>query len=228
VARLVFVLSAVSSLAVAVACGSSSRSDSALFGSGAPPTGGHDAGASSGGETATGGASSASSGGEASTGGTGEPGGSGGVASGGSGGAESSGGAGATDAGQVTGGAGGSAGSGGAVGSGGAAGSGGATGSGGVSGGAWAKCATDSECTGGRVCTQSSQSIIVSGRSGACVHKCPVTTGIAPCDPPPPGGTVGCTQLLVTSYCSITCGAASPGCPAGMDCVAGYCFYSTK
>lgn len=209
------VLSVASSLAVALAC--SSGKDESLFGS--TSASGGQSGAPS--DSAAGGDPSTSTGGALASGTGGVAPGAGGTSAGaggdaGPGGAQASGGTTATDAGLVDGG----------VATGGTGGTGGATGTGGVSDGAWAKCTKDADCTGGRVCTQASQSIIVSGRPGACVHKCPITSGIASCDPGLPGGTVSCTQLLVTSYCSISCLAGSNGCPAAMDCVAGYCFYS--
>ncbi len=104
----------------------------------------------------------------------------------------------------------------------GSAGGGGATSEAGTPGGAWARCATNADCTGGRVCTEAAQSILVSGRSGACVHHCLV--GSAGCDPPLEVGTVTCTQLLVDSFCTISCGAGE-ACPARMDCVNGVCYY---
>lgn len=107
--------------------------------------------------------------------------------------------------------------------SGGAESAGGAVGTGGEPGGAWARCNSDSDCMGGRVCTKSAQSILVSGRPGGCVHHCGLNT--AQCDPPPSVGTVTCTQLLIASYCTITCSTGNL-CPTGMDCIGGVCYYS--
>jgi hypothetical protein len=117
-------------------------------------------------------------------------------------------------------GAGGADGGAGGLGTGGAAGSGGA---GGAPGGAWARCMTDADCTGGRVCTEAAQSVVVTGRPGGCVHRC--TFGTSTCDPPLQAGTVTCTSLLVTSFCTISCPNSAP-CPTGMDCVLGSCFYT--
>jgi hypothetical protein len=187
------------SLASLVACGSSS--ESTLFGhgsGGAPPGAGATAAAGAGGTTSSGGSFAV-------------VGGAGGLGMGGSV-VTQSGGASSSDSGTDTSRDG--AGPGGVTGSG---------GSGGTPGGAWSRCMTDTDCTGGRVCTAAVQSAVVSGRPGGCVHRC--VLGTAGCDAPPDVGTVTCTQLLVASFCTISCPNAGP-CPAGMDCILGACFYS--
>jgi hypothetical protein len=196
------------SVAVAVAVGCGGASDSSLFGSkpGVSPSNGGGGGTTSG----AGGTSLMTEG----SGGTTDVGAGGDSVLGNGGTAE-------LDSGVVPT-AGGAGGQGGHA-SGGAESSGGAIGAGGEAGVAWARCNTDSDCVGGRVCTKTAQGFLVSGRPGGCVHHCGINT--AQCDPPPSVGTVSCTQLLVASFCTINC-ASGNLCPAGMDCVSGVCYYS--
>jgi len=123
-------------------------------------------------------------------------------------------------------GGGGATGSGGAtIGSGGVAGgSGGTSGSGGwpnVPAGAWAQCNQDSDCQGGRICTKALQSVIVSGRIGACVNACTIATPGA-CDPAPAGSATTCVNWGI-GVCSLSC--INGACADGLDCVLGLCFW---
>jgi hypothetical protein len=105
----------------------------------------------------------------------------------------------------------------------GSGGSGGAGDEAGTPSGAWSRCSDDSDCVDGRVCTATAQSILVSGRDGACVRHCLIGPG--GCDAPLPGASVSCTQLLIDSFCTFTC-AGNTKCPEGFDCVSGACFYA--
>lgn len=111
----------------------------------------------------------------------------------------------------------------GGAGVGGSVGAGGMIGTGGAPGGPWARCKSDSDCMDNRVCTASAQGLLAAGRPGACVHHCGLNTSM--CDTPPAAGKVTCTQLLVDSFCTITCPNASP-CPVDMECLSGICYYS--